>query len=320
MKGSNVMGLITNEVEIKVHPKHYKYYEKCGYIIPRNGNGSIDLSAFITVKISDLPPCSMAEVELECDNCGKHIFTKYEGYTKRKKYNDKIYCHDCVYKLTRTGINHHNYNPNLTEEDRIYKRNYSEYVDMVKSVLARDNYTCQCCGKKSDAGMVAHHLYGYANYPQYRLDQTEIITLCGNCHIAFHNWYCDKYGVKNKGKCTRTDYEEWLGCTLNQLNKYNGELPVARQVYDYEEKQIYNSAKEYAKIHKCSFSKVYSCCNHDIVTKKYITKSGDVKIHISHTFTVKGHHLFWYNEYKNLTGEQLAVYINNLHYDEIQSN
>ena len=311
------MGLITEEVNIKVHPKHYKYYEERGYVIPRKANGRIDTSVFIKIKTSDLSLCSMVKVELECDYCGKHFFNTYEGYTRRTKYDGEIYCKTCVNKVIRTGINHPNYNPNLSEEDRIYKRNYPEYVNMVKSVLARDNYTCQCCGKKSDADMEVHHLYGYASYPEYRLDQTQALSLCDNCHISFHNWYCNKHGIKNKGKCTRLDYEEWLGYTLNELKEYNGKLPAARQVYDYEESKIYNNAKEYAEIHKCSFSKVYSCCNHDIILKKHLNKSGDAKIYKSYTYTVKGHHLFWYNEYKNLTDEQVAVYINNLHYDEI---
>jgi hypothetical protein len=90
-------------------------------------------------------------------------------------------------------------NPNLTDEDRAYGRNIPGYKDWVKSVYKRDNHTCQCCGSKKK--LHAHHIRDYATYSELRLELSNGITLCQNCHIAFHIKYGK--GYNNPWQLTR---------------------------------------------------------------------------------------------------------------------
>lgn len=51
-------------------------------------------------------------------------------------------------------------------------------------VLARDDYTCQCCNKPKKKLHVHHH--GYENFGNEPL--SDLITLCDLCHDAYHRY------------------------------------------------------------------------------------------------------------------------------------
>lgn len=59
----------------------------------------------------------------------------------------------------------------------------------------RDNYTCQCCGKKN-CRVEAHHIIFRSKNGSNGLEN--YITLCEDCHKAIH---LDKIELKLKGKC-----------------------------------------------------------------------------------------------------------------------
>lgn len=90
------------------------------------------------------------------------------------------------------GRNHPRYNNSLTEEEREVKRTYTKYREWRTAVYERDNYTCLCCATKK-APFNAHHLGAYNKYTTLRLSLWNGVTLCKECHIAFHN----KYGRGN---------------------------------------------------------------------------------------------------------------------------
>lgn len=60
------------------------------------------------------------------------------------------------------------------------------------SVFERDNFTCQDCGAK-DVYLEAHHIKGWAQYPELRFDLENGKTLCKECHKRTDNY-------KGKGK------------------------------------------------------------------------------------------------------------------------
>ena len=87
-----------------------------------------------------------------------------------------------------SGENHYRWNPNLTNEDRMKERKYDkDYLPFIKSVLKRDNYYCQCCHSRSK--LVVHHMDGYNWCKERRIDISNGITLCENCHKKFHKIY-----------------------------------------------------------------------------------------------------------------------------------
>lgn len=305
------MGLLSTEVEVKLSSQYIKYYENLGYIIPRYYSESkkkyiVKSGTTIIVKVQDLPIGSHALLDLVCDGCGKRLTRSYYDYNRRN-YNGNVYCFHCAHKVLNSGENNCNWNSELTNNERQKTRKYPEYINFVKSVLARDNYTCQCCGKTNSDDMEVHHLYAYFGFPEYRTDQTQAITLCKNCHKNFHNWHIEKFGHLNKGKCTRDDYEEWYGHILNDLSIYNGDVKFARMVYDYDTKITYNNVIDCANALNIGESSVYKCCN-SISKIIYNYKNGVDNISLN--CSVKGHHLFWLKEYNNLNSEEITYCIN----------
>ena len=308
------MGLLSTEVEVRLTGSNIKYYEDLGYEIPRyfnknNNKYMVKRGTTILVKIKDLSKGSNILVDLSCDNCGKDLKWTYNDYNNRN-HDGKCYCKRCGKIVFHSGENNNRWNPNLTNEERITKRNYPEYLEFIKSVLARDNYTCQCCGKNHSNEMEVHHLYGYSGFPEYRVDQTQAITLCKECHKAFHYWHRLKYGFENKGNCTREQYEKWLGNIIGKLKEYNGELIKARKVYDYDTGIIYSSAIECAKDLNTYNQLIYNCCNHKISTRKKKLSNGKEEFYSYMHHIAKGHHLFWLDEYNTLTKEEIEYYMN----------
>ena len=311
------MGLLSTEVEVRLDSNSIKYYEQLGYEIPRYYNEKkkkyvVRRGTIITVKVKDLRLGSLARVDIECDGCLKKLSWAYKEYTEHN-HEGKCYCRKCAMRILNSGENNGRYNSNKTDKEREQGRNYPEYTEFVKSVLARDNYTCFCCNKQYGNMMEVHHLFGYSGFPKYRLDQSQAITLCKNCHKAFHYWHREKYGFKNKGNCTRKQFEEWNGYIINELKNYEGHLITARRVYDYEDKKIYNSAIECAEALNTSNVLVYNCCNHKINNKKHIGSNGETTYYQSRVLTVKGHHLFWLDEYEKMSTEELNKYIHAKH-------
>lgn len=113
-------------------------------------------------------------------------------------------CNFCAIDIHR-GENHHNWNPNLTEEEREANKSrhtIPEYKQWLKAVFKKDNYTCQKCGEHGGV-LNAHHKDGYHWSVARRFDVTNGATLCKDCHTEFHN----KYGRKDN---TEEQYKEWL--------------------------------------------------------------------------------------------------------------
>ena len=285
--------LVSEYTEVKLYGKNLKYYENLGYEIPKQyniyGKLTTPKDTTITVKVDDLLKTSTAKVEICCDKCGKTRIIRYDIYNKHN-HDGKTYCKGCAQMVLCSGEKSYNWNPNLTKEERDIGRHYPEYYEFVQRVLARDNYTCQCCGKKSCKDMAVHHLYGYSGYPEYRIDQSQAITLCGNCHDSFHLWHKQKFGRKETGNCTKEQFEEWIGKKDIILQTYDGEIPSARWAYCVTDNEIIKSIPKYSKAHNLDNSCIYECCNN-----KKIAYKGKIYV--------------WYDVYKQMSDDEIQDYI-----------
>lgn len=72
-------------------------------------------------------------------------------------------------------------NPDIQGVDYQYGQTYGFY-DERYYVFARDNYTCQCCGKSKDKILRTHHIIYRSNGGTDRVDN--LITVCDDCHTS----------------------------------------------------------------------------------------------------------------------------------------
>ena len=74
-------------------------------------------------------------------------------------------------------------------------------LGLSRQCFDRDNFTCDYCSSKGKT-LHAHHLNGFDKFPDQRFSLINLITLCDDCHNAFHI----KYG---KGNNTKEQYLEF---------------------------------------------------------------------------------------------------------------
>ena len=86
----------------------------------------------------------------------------------------------------------------------------AEYRQWRNSVIRRDNYTCQKCGKRGVIFQV-HHIRSYANHPELRYDIGNGITLCLQCHSDEHGYWI--HTTKTCPIC----HEAFIPHTMNQI-------------------------------------------------------------------------------------------------------
>ena len=72
-------------------------------------------------------------------------------------------------------------NPGIQGVDYQQGQTYGFYNDRY-FVFARDNYTCQCCGKSKDKILQTHHIKYRSNGGTDRVDN--LITVCTDCHTS----------------------------------------------------------------------------------------------------------------------------------------
>ena len=129
-------------------------------------------------------------------SCGHIETTCFRSF----RYSENFLCKKCYIKSI-SGKNAYNWNGGYNSEREAFRKTY-EYKRLIKTVLKRDNYTCQCCGKVRGK-LNVHHLDGYNWCIEKRVEETNCITLCEFCHNEFH----DDYG---RGDNTKEQYKEWI--------------------------------------------------------------------------------------------------------------
>lgn len=98
----------------------------------------------------------------------------------RFEIEDDFKCPICLrIEAARKGADHPYYTGNQTENSR--ERSNSNYRHWRETVFERDDYTCQCCGRRG-VYLNAHHIYSYAFHPEVRYLVSNGLTLCQDCH------------------------------------------------------------------------------------------------------------------------------------------
>ena len=140
------------------------------------------------------------KIKIQCNK--GHVYV-----TEFNVFKQGYRCPEC-YRKKLIGENNHNYNPNLTDEERLLnesRHSDPKYRKWFRRVFKRDNYTCKCCGKSSRDRVTlnAHHLDGFGWCEEKRYDLENGITLCERCHKDFHSMH-------GYGNNTREQYIEYI--------------------------------------------------------------------------------------------------------------
>lgn len=86
----------------------------------------------------------------------------------------------------RTGEKCRRYKDGKTKERRGLRFS-AEYKQWRYDVYMRDGFTCQHCGDNKGGNLCAHHIKPFADYPELRLEISNGITLCEDCHKKVHS-------------------------------------------------------------------------------------------------------------------------------------
>lgn len=77
-----------------------------------------------------------------------------------------------------SGAKHGNWKGGITEQRKTW-----EYNLMIQAVWKRDNYKCFLCGKRGKK-LNAHHILPWQEFPEWRFDKKNLVTLCKPCHYS----------------------------------------------------------------------------------------------------------------------------------------
>jgi len=118
-----------------------------------------------------------------CIDCGNKIKNKYIKKTIR--------CKSCHFKYNR-GKNHVSWNHNKSDEERLPRREITEFRIWSRQIKELYNFRCFICGD-SNHGLESHHLFNWSKYVDLRFNLDNGVCLCKKHHREFHK----KYGYDN---------------------------------------------------------------------------------------------------------------------------
>jgi hypothetical protein len=183
------------------------FYKKPAKIKTSKGNYC---SVECTNKSFELPKY----IQESCTHCHKSFERKRINRPKNKELRFcSPQCSNEYNGKFNRGSNHFNFNNNLTNEERIYKRDTYENIKWRISIFKKDEYTCKVCSQKG-GDLNAHHFENYSTNKEKRFDINNGVTMCLKCHKNFH----DNYGYKKNNKL---QFEEFKSSYMIKSKKRN---------------------------------------------------------------------------------------------------
>lgn len=82
--------------------------------------------------------------------------------------------------------------------DKTKFRSSQQWKNKRAEILLRDNNCCKICGNNTK--LQVHHIYSLDSYPELKLENSNLITLCTNCHHDVHNQVYSSIYLINKIK------------------------------------------------------------------------------------------------------------------------
>lgn len=103
----------------------------------------------------------------------------------------------------RRNISLNDFDGFITSQDEV-ERTLFKSLGLHWKCFERFNYQCDCCSRprSTDLGLHAHHLDSWNWAIDKRFEESNLVTLCYNCHNEFHS-------IFGRGNNTKTQYEEF---------------------------------------------------------------------------------------------------------------
>ena len=166
----------------------------------------------LVVRYEDTPTSDLGHVCTCICDCGKEKQILQNSLVTGK--TKSCGCLRVENMKAKKGSDHYNYNPNLTDEQRLknrYRMSDGDFSVWSKMVKERDNYTCQICGDNKGGKLNSHHINAWNAFPEQRFDLDNGVTLCVDCHKEFHKMY-------GRGGNTREQFDEYAASKTLVLN------------------------------------------------------------------------------------------------------
>lgn len=111
------------------------------------------------------------KVTKQCITCGSDFIIKRSHANKRINCSRK--CQGIWHSKQMTKYIDPNAKPSII-------RKSGEYQKWSKNVKNRDGYKCVICQSNKD--VVAHHIFRFWSFPQFRFNEYNGMTVCRDCH------------------------------------------------------------------------------------------------------------------------------------------
>lgn len=272
------MGLLNDEVDVKLNSSVISYYEKLGYEIPRvykDYKWAVPMNTTIKVKTSDLKPSSNVYIDAVCDCCGKTKKIMYCKYHKNTQNNNGVY-------LCSTDTKHRDFKTELSTEtilnsiQEFYDKNerfpkYNEYTksngfsfsySMMMDRLKRSNVVLNEELAKIDCFKL---LKSNVNYYNKYLDRLKNIIkenprVGGDLYCLSRDENCKQFGLPNirwfiehcpdKSVNNIDTFKEWAELCTKHMNKEQCAEIILNMTKKFERPLMYDDFRghEYGQV------------------------------------------------------------------------
>lgn len=125
---------------------------------------------------------------VHCKYCGKEKYVKANKFIEYKKHFCDTKCMGKWQSENLSGENSPRWikdRSKLKDHKRIELYSDPEYKKLRCKIHKRDRKICHFCGEKQ-VNVCLHHIEPYSINKERSLDETNIVTLCFNCHTRVH--------------------------------------------------------------------------------------------------------------------------------------
>lgn len=158
------------------------------------------INGIYLVRKEDSPKSPMVKYVCIC-HCGKEFLTRYHRLADGSTSSCGCHKSEKLREAARARIGplSGRWNPEITDEDRKARlvRTFDEGAYWRGQVYKRDGRVCKIC-KTTKGILQGHHLDGWHWCKERRLDISNGVILCKECHLEFHKVYGNSHNTSEE--------------------------------------------------------------------------------------------------------------------------